>query len=187
MWFEDFWIHVSRQSFSLKLLALFVVLAFSRPIVRVIVQRAVQFAFQASEPQRAEKIRRKTKTLTSLLVNTTTVVLWLIVGMIILDLIGIDIRPILAGASVLGFAIGFGSQSLVKDLVAGMFIIIEDQFSVGDRVKIGTISGKVVRLTARSTVLRDDDGALVFLENGTVGSVVNYSRTVKAVSKKTAA
>lgn len=177
---EYFNTHISESSF-LRLVVLFVIMIFGRSIIRILTHRVIVLAMRSSS-YRAEKLQRKTKTVVSLLVNTITVLLWIIVGMILLDMGGIDIRPILAGASILGFAIGFGSQSLVKDLVTGAFIIIEDQFSVGDEVKIGAFEGVVVRLSARSTVIREKTGALIFLENGSITTVINYSRVKKSAS-----
>ncbi len=90
--------------------------------------------------------------------------------------LGINITPILASAGVLGIAIGLGAQSLIKDFFAGFLILLEDQFSVGDTVKIGEVSGTVEQLTLRATRVRALDGSLAIIPNGSVGAVVNYSK-----------
>jgi small conductance mechanosensitive channel len=96
--------------------------------------------------------------------------------MVFLRGLNIDIGPILLSASVLGFAIGLGSQSLIKDFFAGFLILLEDQFSVGDTVKIGETTGTVEQLTLRVTRVRALDGSLAVIPNGSVGAVVNYSK-----------
>jgi small conductance mechanosensitive channel len=91
-------------------------------------------------------------------------------------LFGVDIRPILAGAGVIGLAIGFGAQSLVKDFVSGLFILIENQYDIGDKVKIGSSEGNVIRITMRSTVLRDEEGKTYYISNGSIKDVINMSQ-----------
>ncbi|MCK4800131.1 mechanosensitive ion channel, partial [Candidatus Parcubacteria bacterium] len=90
----------------------------------------------------------------------------------ILSLFNIDIRPILAGAGIIGLAIGFGAQSLVKDFVSGLFILIENQYGIGDKVKIGSSEGKVTRITMRSTVLKDEEGRTYYISNGSIKDVI---------------
>lgn len=90
-----------------------------------------------------------------------------------LRLFGIDPTPIIASAGVVGLAIGFGAQALVKDFISGLFIIAENQYSVGDRIKISGFEGVVESLSIRSTVLIDDDNNKIFIPNGSVTSVVN--------------
>lgn len=93
-----------------------------------------------------------------------------------LNLSGVDIRPILASAGIIGLAVGFGAQSLVKDFVSGLFILIENQYGVGDRVKIGSFEGNVVKITMRSTVLMDDEKNKHYISNGLVKNVTNMSQ-----------
>ena len=94
----------------------------------------------------------------------------------ILILFDVDIRPILAGAGVIGLAIGFGAQSLVKDFVSGLFILIENQYNIGDKVKIGSSEGNVIKITMRSTVLRDEEGKTYYISNGSIKGVINMSQ-----------
>jgi small conductance mechanosensitive channel len=96
--------------------------------------------------------------------------------MVFLRKLQIDVTPILLSASVLGIAVGLGSQSLIKDFFAGFLILLEDQFSVGDTVKIGETSGTVEQLTLRVTRVRALDGSLALIPNGSVGTVINYSK-----------
>ena len=94
----------------------------------------------------------------------------------VLNLFNIDIRPILAGAGIIGLAIGFGTQSLVKDFVSGLFILIENQYGIGDKVKLGNFEGEVVKITMRSTVLKDKEGKTCYISNGSIKDIINMSQ-----------
>ncbi|MBI5170214.1 MAG: mechanosensitive ion channel family protein [Candidatus Eisenbacteria bacterium] len=94
----------------------------------------------------------------------------------VLEVFGWDIKPLLVGASILGAALGFGAQFLVRDVIAGAFILIEDQFSVGDSIEVNGQVGTVEDVTLRSTRLRDITGRLLFVPNGEMKIVVNHSR-----------
>ena len=94
----------------------------------------------------------------------------------ILETVGIDMKPLLASAGVAGLAIGFGAQTLVKDVINGFFILIENQYEVGDNVKIGGVQGAVELMTLRRTVLRDADGTVHVIPNSTISVVSNLTR-----------
>ncbi|MHB1021466.1 MAG: mechanosensitive ion channel family protein [Acidobacteriaceae bacterium] len=94
----------------------------------------------------------------------------------ILPIFNINLGPLLASAGVAGVAIGFGAQTLVKDVLNGMFILIEDQFSIGDQIKAAGLSGKVEEMTLRRTLLRDGDGTLHIIPNSQISIVSNQSR-----------
>ncbi|WP_420407887.1 mechanosensitive ion channel domain-containing protein [Hoeflea sp.] len=116
------------------------------------------------------------RTLYSLLKNALTVALVIFGGMIALSELGIDIGPLLAGAGVLGLAIGFGAQKLVQDIISGVFIQLENAMNVGDVVGAGGITGVVERLTLRSVSLRDLSGVYHIIPFSSVDSVSNYMR-----------
>ncbi|MDP3970168.1 MAG: mechanosensitive ion channel family protein [bacterium] len=103
-------------------------------------------------------------------------VMVLITGTTILSELQVNIGPILAGAGVMGVALGFGAQSLVKDFLSGIFILIENQYVKGDVVKLGEAKGKVVDISLRRTVLRDMSGAEHHVPNGEIKNVVNYTK-----------
>ncbi len=107
-------------------------------------------------------------------VGATAIVI--IATMMALRELGLDIIPIIAGAGVVGLAVGFGAQSLIKDVIAGFFIILEGQFAVGDVIKTGDISGQVERLNLRVTMLRDINGAVHFIPNGEIKIVSNLTK-----------
>ncbi len=104
------------------------------------------------------------------------VVITLIAGMLVLAELGISVAPILGAAGVVGLAVGFGAQSLVKDFFNGFFLLLENQIRQGDVVRLGEHAGLVEELTLRYVQLRDYDGNVHFVPNGTITSVVNMSR-----------
>lgn len=120
--------------------------------------------------------RRRAATLAGVLTAMGDVVLYFIIILLGLKFFGFDITPVLAGAGIVGLAVGFGAQSLVKDFIAGLLILFENQYNIGDKVQIGNAEGVVVRMTVRSTVLRDDVGKLYFIPNGSIVTVINVSR-----------
>lgn len=119
---------------------------------------------------------QRIRTLLPLAQNALRVILVVLVGLIVLSEIGVNIAPLLAGAGVVGLAIGFGAQTLVKDIITGVFILIEDSLSVGDVVLVAGHSGTVERLTIRSLFLRDLEGNVHTLPFGVVDTVQNYSK-----------
>jgi small conductance mechanosensitive channel len=99
----------------------------------------------------------------------------LIAGLTLLTQLDINIVPLLASASIVGLALGLGLQALVRDLIGGLFVLLEDQYHIGDAVQLGGVSGTVERITLRATYLRDLDGALHLVPNGTQNIVSNRS------------
>ena len=120
--------------------------------------------------------RRRLQTLSATFRGVAQTVILFIGLMTFLGELGINITPILASAGVLGIAIGLGAQSLIKDFFAGLLILLEEQFNVGDTVKIGETSGTVEQMTLRATRVRGLDGSLTTIPNGSVGAVVNFSK-----------
>lgn len=129
-----------------------------------------------------EEFKKRTETLNSITRHVSNISLFIIATIIILGRFGIDIGPILAAAGVLGLAIGFGAQSLVKDIISGFFIFLEDQIRVGDVVEVAGKSGIVERLNLKMTILRDLSGNVHYVPNGEISVVTNmtkvYSRYV---------
>jgi moderate conductance mechanosensitive channel len=139
--------------------------------------KTVFHLFERSAINRQEPApRRRLQTLSATIRGIAQTVILFIGLMTFLGELSINITPILASAGVLGIAIGLGAQSLIRDFFAGFLILLEDQFSVGDVVKIGENSGTVEQLTLRVTRVRGLDGSLTSIPNGSVGAVVNYSK-----------
>src|SRR5207248_9814200 len=125
---------------------------------------------------------RRTTTIVGTLTSTLRVVIWTIVGFLVLGELGVDLGPLIAGAGIVGVALGFGAQSLIRDFLSGFFIMLENQFTVGDAVELTTdvsgthVSGRIEALTLRTTAVRGDDGTLPVVPNGNLHIVANRSR-----------
>jgi len=123
----------------------------------------------------AEAIKRG-ETLNRVFRHIVTVVISLITFIAVLSELGVSVAPILGAAGVVGLAVGFGAQSLVKDYVTGLFLLVENQIRQGDVVQLGEFSGSVEEVTLRYVRLRDYSGNVYFIPNGTISTVVNMSR-----------
>ncbi len=119
---------------------------------------------------------QRVEALATVLRSIAGVVIWTFAGFMVLGQLGIDLGPLLAGAGVVGLAVGFGSQALVRDFLAGLFILVEDQFGVGDVVDLGEASGKVEAVSLRTTRVRSIDGVLWHVPNGEIRRVGNKSQ-----------
>jgi moderate conductance mechanosensitive channel len=137
----------------------------------------VFYLFERGAVNREEAAaRRRLQTLSATLRGITQTVILFVSLMVLLQELNINVTPILASAGVVGIAIGLGAQSLIRDFFAGFLILLEDQFSVGDTVKIAETTGTVEQLTLRVTRVRGLDGSLTIIPNGSVGAVVNFSK-----------
>ncbi len=131
----------------------------------------------AAAPTRTAQLReQQTRTLASVLYSTGSKVVWAVALLTSLHEFNIDILPAVTLAGLASLAVGFGAQSLVRDVITGFYIVLEDQYVVGDTIQIGETVGRVEHLTLRRTVLRDARGALVTVANGEVRTVSNLSR-----------
>lgn len=143
-------------------------------LVRFLTRRFVKLVEDEDRSTRSEREKRA-DTIAGI-INTTS---WIFFGVIVLFMMlrefNINITPLLTGAGVAGIAIGFGAQSVIKDFLQGFFILAEDQFRVGDVVKIGDHSGSVERITMRTTRLRSLDGNVHIVPNGEIKIVVNMT------------
>jgi small conductance mechanosensitive channel len=120
--------------------------------------------------------QRRASTLAGILSNVVTVSVSFIAILILLRQLSIDVVPILTGAGIAGLAIGFGAQNLVRDVISGFFLILEDQVRIGDIARINGISGSVEQINLRTIVLRDVDGAVQVFPNGTITALANLSK-----------
>ncbi len=120
--------------------------------------------------------RSRVRTLTSVLRTLAVVGLWSVVVVICLSQLGYDVRPILAGAGIVGLAVGFGAQHLVRDVIAGFFLVLEDQVRVGDVAVVNGTGGLVETVTFRTIVLRDLAGTVHIFPNGSVTTLANMTK-----------
>jgi len=121
------------------------------------------------------RAEQRATTICDVLSSAARVVIWAIAVLIVFDLLDINLAPLLAGAGIAGIALGFGAQSVVKDVISGLFILIEDQYGVGDVVDLGDTVGTVEEVNLRVTRLRSVDGEVWFVPNGEVRKVGNAS------------
>ena len=127
------------------------------------------------DPTRQSEREKRAETLVRIINAAVKVVVIAFGSLMIIKEFGIDIGPLLAGAGILGLAIGFGSQALVKDVVTGFFILMENQFRVGDVIKVAEHAGIVEKIALRTTVLRDLEGVVHVIPNGEMSSVSNLT------------
>jgi small conductance mechanosensitive channel len=99
----------------------------------------------------------------------------LITVLMILNELGIDIRPLLAGAGVVGLGISLGAQTIIKDFLGGVILLVENQFTIGDVISVGLLTGTVERITLRATYLRDNEGKLILVPNGDIRTISNLT------------
>ena len=150
-------------------------------IVIGIINKATEEAFKfQNKSNRGNK--KRSKTLVSLIKNVVRYIVWFIVLTTVLSKFGISVNGIIASAGVVGIAVGFGAQTIVKDIITGFFIIFENQFDVGDYVKINSggttvAEGTVKSIGLRSTRINTITGELTILPNGSMGEITNYSIT----------
>ena len=140
------------------------------------ITRRVEQAFEDNDPSTMNEREKQAATLGKVIRNLTRILVWSVAVMMILKELGIDIGPILAGIGIMGLAVGFGAQSLVKDFIAGMFVLIENQYNVGDVIQVAGASGLVEKITLRATTLRDYEGNVHIIPNGAIDVVTNKTR-----------
>jgi moderate conductance mechanosensitive channel len=131
---------------------------------------------RSSMPGRTARSAGRARTLAGVTASVVRLVVWTLAGLLVLGQLDIDLAPFLAGASIVGFALGFGAQSLVKDFLSGFFILAEDQFGVGDVVTLGDSTGTVEELSLRVTRIRGTDGTVWFIPNGEIKKVGNSAK-----------
>ncbi|HEX7320983.1 MAG TPA: mechanosensitive ion channel family protein [bacterium] len=169
--------HGLRIAFILALGVCFYILL--RGLIPRLVKRTVVLSMKDKPGVEAEK---RIRTIGRVLNNTLGVIIILIVLFTIGAETGINIGPALASLGIIGIAVGFGAQSLIKDLINGFFILLENQYGVGDVVKIVDIAGQVEEINLRRTVLRDMDGIVHIVPNGTINVVSNFTKEFSRVN-----
>jgi len=156
------------------LLAIFIIALLVNRFLRVMTKLLVKPAATANRT--AQVREQQTRTLAAVLYGTGSKVVWFVALLTALDKVGINPIPALTLAGLASVAIGFGAQNLVRDVITGIYIVLEDQYAIGDTIQVGDTTGRVEHLTLRRTVVRDARGALVTIANGDVRTVSNLSR-----------
>jgi len=156
-----------------KIVLLYLLLRF---VLRRLVDRVLWPALKQGEKKIDPAQASRIKTLASLVNSSISYILTFVFGIMLLRALRLDPIPLLTTASVAGLAVGFGAQKLVKDMISGFFILLEDQYAVGDYVTVGAVTGTVEEVGLRTTRIRDDAGKLYILSNGDITQVCNQSR-----------
>ena len=160
-----------------KVLVILLLLFLLQRVVDLVTHRLLRLA-QSGSVSRAAQLR----TFVTIIRATTYSVLAFLAFIQVLKLLNINVGPLLASAGILGVGIGLGAQSLFKDVLNGIFILLEDQYNVGEVVKIAALTGTVEDLTLRLTRLRDGDGTLYIIPNSQISTVSNLSRDFSVAS-----
>ncbi len=176
----------------LRVLLILTVAWFLSRFVRRWVERFGERATERSERERTrlERLRergqpvemlngrseQRAKTITSVLSSMFAAVVWIVAIMFVFDELGVSLAPLLAGAGVIGIMLGFGAQSVVSDFLSGLFMLIEDQFGVGDVIDVGEVTGSVEKVSLRVTTLRDINGTVWHVPNSAISKVGNLSQ-----------
>lgn len=144
-------------------------------ILKGLIRRVERLA-DDDDPNTLSEREKRARTLGQILRHVVTVTVWGLALIEIFSELGVDIKPLLAGAGIIGLAIGFGAQALVKDLITGFFLLMENQIRVNDVVTLANVTGLVERINLRTTALRDVEGKVHIIPNGTIGVVTNHTR-----------
>lgn len=166
----EFWITVLST-----LVKVIVILILAR-IVLGVLKRVISRVLQKRDGKYVNVSEQRSKTLTSLLNSVVANVVYFIAILLVLDELGFNLASVLVGAGVLGLAIGFGAQNVVRDVITGFFILYEDQFSVGDYITTGQYTGTVIDFGLRVTKVQDWTGEVNIIPNGHIEDLKNYSK-----------
>lgn len=167
---EDTWL-----SIGVGLLKIIAILVIAKVLIKI-GEMAIHNIFKIRNLSPLTKSSgRREETLSKLLENVLSYAVYFIAFMMILSVLGINVQALIAGAGIVGLAVGFGAQNLVKDIISGFFIIFEDQFSVGDHIRVGQFEGNVESIGLRTTKIKSWTGELHILPNGSITQVTNFS------------
>lgn len=165
-----------------KILAIIIGALVFKWVVGRFIESAIRRTIKSGKYGSAESEKKREDTIIAILNGTLMIAIWATAIIMILSEVGIDIAPMLATAGIAGIALGFGGQYLIKDVIAGFFIIIENQFRVGDVVSIDGTAGLVEEITLRMTTLRDLDGIVHHIPNGSATVVSNLTKEMARVN-----
>lgn len=171
--FNNFYVQYKDtiMDLSWKILMTFIYLFVGSIIIRIVKNR-IKYIFGI---KRKDPFTKKQETLIKLLQNIFKYVAWFVIVISILGLYGIETSAFLTSAGVLGVAIGFGSQDLVKDVIAGFFIIFEEQFSIGDIIEVDGFKGEAIDIGLKTTRIQSWTGEVKIVPNGNISNVINYT------------
>ena len=167
---------------GLRVVGVIIAAIIIRKVAHVFIRNFIRRTIFISGHESKAAEKKRENTLIEVVNGTLSVVIFSVAVLIILQEFGIEIGPILAAAGVAGLAIGFGGQYLIKDIVSGLFIILENQYGVGDVVCFGSTCGLVEDITLRMTSLRDQDGTVYHVPHGEIKTVANLTKDFSRVN-----
>jgi small-conductance mechanosensitive channel len=159
---------------ALHLVGIFIVALLVNRLLRAVTNLLIKHA--ATQARAAQIREQQTRTVAGVLYGAASKVTWGVALLTTLPEFGINVTPVAALAGLASVAVGFGAQNLIRDIITGFYIVLEDQYVVGDTIQFGEYAGRVEHLTLRRTVIRDARGALVTVANGEIRTVSNLSR-----------
>jgi len=163
-------------SHGIKILIIIAAAYILNKILKTFIDKAVRISVISGGFSSKEAEKKREDTLIHIFTITFKIVLWSIVALMVLQEFGILIGPILAAAGIVGLAFGFGGQYLIRDLISGLFIFLENQYRIGDVIKLNDTGGLVEDITLRMTTLRDMDGTVHHIPHGEIKMVSNMSK-----------
>lgn len=166
---ETLWLKFGQS--ILLIIFIFVLARFAVKVLHKSIEKVILQRMKNLHPGQ----ERRFNTVGKLLKNTVSYIIYFIMSLLILAELGISLGPLLAGAGIAGVAIGFGAQSIVKDVITGFFIVIEDQFAVGDTIQTGSFKGVVEVIGLRTTRIVSENGEVHIIPNSAINQVTNYS------------
>jgi len=179
-WFESIYMGIYEQitnadlwiTIGQAILKIIFIIIIARILVKL-VSNSVNQIFRKREKLQLNE--RRVETMRSLVNNVTSYVIYFVAILLIMGQFGLDLGPVLASAGVVGLAVGFGAQNLVRDVITGFFIIFEDQFAVGDYIQTGQFFGEVQEIGLRITKIKGYTGEIYIIPNGSITEVTNFS------------
>jgi small-conductance mechanosensitive channel len=173
------WAVTQLPAILILILATFILLRLNRFIIKRL-KKTIIGRLEGKEEIESTETAKRVETLLNIVRGIIKIILWTIFVIILLNKLGINIAPILAGAGIIGLAIGFGAQELVRDFISGFFILLENQIRKGDVATINDTGGLVESIQMRTTILRDLSGTTHVFQNGKINSIANLTKTWSA-------
>lgn len=167
---------------GLKIVGIIIGYIILKRVIRTFIEKLIRKIIISDRYSSKEAEVKREDTLIKIINSTIGVIMLLIAGVMILQSLGIPTAPILAAAGIVGIAVGFGGQYLISDVISGLFIILENQYRVGDVISIGGTAGSVEDISLRMTTLRDLDGTVHHISHSQVKEVSNLSKTYSRIN-----
>jgi len=172
---------------SIKIIIILVGVYFISRLVRIFIIKLtksyIKKGYGAKGVKNGKIQKFRERTLASVFISTFNFTLWAIALLKIISVLGLNIAPLLGGAGIAALAIGMGSRNLIQDYLSGLFILLEDQYRVGEEIEISGLKGKVKHMNLRRTVLENPEGTIFYVPNGQVTKVSNFSRKITKIKK----